>query len=155
MAAKKSGPPRDLLGRFEKGGFDTDKGERALRLRFEGKSWPAIAQEIGVDRVTLWRWRTAGQHGYNEAFAKLAHAATAALVDDVVDEILAISHDKNLTDRDSAAAARVKTDAKLGWLKLVAPQLFVQRTDVTSDGKELAPQKVLIIPADANPNDLP
>ena len=53
---------------------------RALKLRAQGKTGDSIAQCIGIDRVTLWRWRQADTQ-FSEAWEEAGRVCAMILED--------------------------------------------------------------------------
>lgn len=104
--------------------------DEILRRLSEGESLITICKDRELPgRATVLR-----HLAENEEFQKAYEVARRAQAELIVDEIIAISDTAN--DRDSAAAARVKADARKWYLSKLHPKKYGEATLLKHAGPE-------------------
>ena len=98
------------------------KKAHALELFRGGCTWAEAASGTGVNRTTLWRW--------SQVDPDFASAITEAKADPDI-EVEAVTF-QQACDPDPA-----NNTLRMFWLKSRKPRTYIDRQDITSDGKAI------------------
>ena len=117
--------------------------ERICEGIAQGKSLVSVLKADGMPNYsTVTRWL---QHPDREDFRKMYARAREAQADYLADELVDIAD--TATDRDSAAAAKVRTDARKWVAAKLRPKVYGERVTqehTGADGAPLAPPSISV-----------
>lgn len=91
----------------------------------------AACEKHGVDRSTVWRW-CADDEELRTAYARVR----GMQIESMADEIMQISDDAP-TSSEGIQKARLRVDTRKFLMAKIAPRIYGDKLDVTSDGMPL------------------
>ncbi len=118
--------------------YSDEVAAEICRRLMNGESLRAICGTDNMpERATVHAWLADGEHkDFLDQYARAREVQADAYADDIVFEA------DQAFDKDSAAAAKVKVDARKWVASKLKPKRYGDKLDVTSDGKAL-PQPIL------------
>ena len=97
-----------------------------------GRSLSSVLKDAGMpSSSTFWRWH-AEQPDIRDNLARARENGVEALLDECVDIA------DEASDRDSAAAAKVRVDTRIKLAQMLAPRKYKPGIDVTSNGETIS-----------------
>lgn len=154
-AAKKIGQP---------GAYTAIIAEKICeQISTSSKSMKTICGELNIKVATVLCWLSEGHRNYKKDFAKMYARAKEAQADYLAEEILDIADDGSndlmtitkgdmsyeIENKEVTNRSKLRVDARKWIAAKLKPKKYGDKTDITTNGKELPVSSMVFLSADA------